>query len=223
MGRFRRQLLVSHFGSRVAIVDSDMSEENHGVPTKGGSGGLIALGILLLAGAGGLVLWKTQSGGGEEVVVEEAPPAPAPKEEAAPVLDNAPPPPPTEEEIEEEEKKEEVSTAKTTKPSGPAGCSSPCNGSAPGNLQAALATRGGMARTCYNTALRRDPTIQGKMTVAVRLNPQGAVCSAAVTSNTSGDAALAACVGAKFRSAKFPAPAGGCVDVAVPLNFTSKQ
>jgi hypothetical protein len=60
------------------------------------------------------------------------------------------------------------------------------------------------------------------MTVALRLSPTGAVCGASVSSNTSGDAALAACVVSKFRSAKFPAPEGGCVDAAVPLNFTPK-
>jgi hypothetical protein len=175
----------------------------------------------MLIVAAGLVVWKMQGDGEEVVVVEEAPrPAPEPE---APILENAPPPPPTEEEVEEEQEEEKKPTAAVAKPSGPSGCGGSCNGSAPGALQGALASRGGMARTCYNAALRRDPTIEGKMTVAVRLNPTGAVCSASITSNTSGDAALAACVGAKFRSGKFPAPQGGCVDVAVPLNFTPQK
>ena len=178
--------------------------------------------MLLLAG--GLVTYKLTSSPDEpEVVEEKAPPKPAPA--PAPVLDNAPPPPPSEEEIAEEEKAntadESSKTVKSYK--GPPGCGGPCTGSAGGDLRSALATRGASARSCYNTALRRNASLEGKMTVNVRVSPQGSVCSVSIGNNSLGDAAVAACVTAQFRAAAFPAPSGGCVDTAVPLNFTSKK
>lgn len=184
---------------------------------------MIALGVIMLLAAGGLVVWKMQSKAPEPDVVEEAKPAKA-VEPPAPVLDNAPPPPPSEEEIEEEEKEEEKAAAATgpAKPQGPAGCSGSCTGSMTPALNSALGARGGMSRSCYNTALRRNAALEGKMTVGVRISPNGSVCGASVSNNSLGDPSVASCVLAKFRSAKFPAPQGGCIDTAVPLNFTKK-
>lgn len=223
MGRFRRYVLVSRFRTRLAIVGPSMSDEYHGVPSKSGSGGLVALGLVLLLAAAGLVFWKLQSGHEPEIIVEPAAPK-SDSQEEPPVFENAPPPPPTEEEVAEEDKKDTEKT--TTKPKvamGPSGCSGSCTGAPTAELTTALSTRAGSSRTCYNTALRRNATLEGKMTVAVRVSPSGSVCSASVTSNTSGDAALAACVVSKFRAAQFPAPKGGCMDAAVPLNFTPKK
>lgn len=200
-----------------------MPDSSHGIPPKGGKGGLILGGVLMLLLAGGLVAYKLISSGTEpEPIVEKvvAPPAAAP----APILDNAPPPPPTEEEVAEEEKPAEPTTSKTAKiPSGPPGCSGQCTGSAGGDLKSALAARAAGARSCYNTALRRNSTLEGKMTVGVRVSPAGSVCSVSISNNTLGDAAVAACVSAQFRASKFPPPEGGCVDTAVPLNFTSQK
>lgn len=183
---------------------------------------MIAGGIIMLLLAGGLVVWKLQSGEKEpEVITEQAPLKPT---EPAPQVaaDAAPPPPPPEEEIEEEEKKEETTT-KTAKPIGPAGCSGDCAGKMTPALQSALASRGAMARSCYNTALRNNPNLEGKMTMSVRLSPSGAVCSAYVSSNSLGDQSVAGCVSAKFRAGNFPPPDGGCINANVPLNFTAKQ
>lgn len=199
-----------------------MPDSTHGVPSKG-NGGMIALGVIMLLAAGGLVVWKMQSKASEPEVVEEAPAAKA-VEPPAPVLDNAPPPPPSEEEIEEEEKEEEKAAAATgpARPAGPAGCSGSCTGSMTPALNSALGARGGMSRSCYNTALRRNAGLEGKMTVSVRLSPNGSVCGASISNNTVGDPSIGSCVLSKFRSAKFPAPQGGCIDTAVPLNFTKK-
>ena len=199
-----------------------MPDSTHGVPSKG-NGGLIALGVIMLLLAGGLVFWKTQSSDSEpEVVEEQTPTQPAP--EAAPVLDHAPPPPPEEEEVVEEEKEEKaVAAGPSTRPSGPAGCSGTCNGQATPELRSALASRGAMARGCYNAALRTNPTLEGKLTVSVRLSPTGTVCGASSSNNTLGDASVASCAVAKFQGGKFPAPQGGCIDTAVPLNFTKAK
>jgi hypothetical protein len=177
--------------------------------------------MLLLAG--GLVVYKVSRGGQEPEVIEELVKAPAAVAAPAQVLDEAPPPPPSEEEVAAEPKAAEVDPKSVKIPAGPSGCSGPCTGSAGSDLQAALASRGASARSCYNTALRRNSNLEGKMTVNVRVNPSGTVCSVGISNNTLGDASLAGCVSGQFRSTKFPAPKGSCVDTAVPLNFTAKK
>jgi hypothetical protein len=203
------------------MPDTSAPESSHGVPPQGGNGGLIAVGVIMLFLAGGLVYWKSTAAPKEPEVVEETS---APVTEAKPQqpLDNAPPPPPDEEEEppKEEEKKPDASLQ--PRPIGPAGCSGECKGNATPELQSALASRGAMARSCYNTALRSNPNLKGRMTMSVRVSPKGSVCSAYVADNTLGDQAVASCAAAKFRAGSFPPPTGGCVNVNVPLNFTAK-
>lgn len=175
--------------------------------------------MLLLAG--GLVYWKTQSKSEPEVVEEKT--AAPPAQDAAPVFDNAPPPPPPEEEIVEEKKDDAVAAGPSTKPSGPTGCSGTCSGQVTPELSGALSSRGAMARGCYNTALRRNPTLEGKFTVNVRISPNGTVCGVSSSNDTMGDASVTSCAIAKYQGAKFPAPQGGCIDTAVPLNFTKAK
>ncbi len=203
-----------------------MPDSSHGIPPKGGNGGLIVGGIIMLLLAGGLVAYKMSSSSSEPEVIEQKVVAKAPAPEPTAVLDNAPPPPPTEEELEEEEKKTEEDESKKTVGGtykGPAGCSGQCSGSAGADLVNALSVRAAGARSCYNTALRRNANLEGKMTVNLRVSPSGAVCSTSVSNNTLGDPAVAACVKAQFRASQFPKPSGGCVDMAAPLNFTSKK
>ena len=64
--------------------------------------------------------------------------------------------------------------------------------------------------------------LQGKVVVAVKIGAQGNACGASIASDTLGDGAVSSCVLQKFRSGSFPAPAGGCVDVQVPISFTPK-
>ena len=197
-----------------------MSDSTHPALPHKGNGGLIAVGVILLLGAGGALVWKSQSKKAEPELEEITQLAPVAKEPPAPRLANAPPPPPPEEE--EEEKEKPKAQAGKTKAKGTPGCSGACNGKASAALRSALGARGAMARTCYNAALRRNPNLTGKMTMNVRISPTGSVCSASVSNNTLGDPSVASCAISKFRSSKFPAPSGGCVNTAVPLNFTKK-
>lgn len=222
MGRFRSYIPQSRAARGLAIVEA-MPDSSHPIPKKSGNGGLIVGAALMLLLAAGLVIFKLKSPAKEAEVVEERA-APKNVEPPAPVLDNAPPPPPAEEELAEAPKPEEAKDQKTIKgPAGPPGCAGACAGNAGADLRAALASRAASARSCYNTALRRNATLEGKMTVNVRVSPNGTVCSVGVSNNTLGDAAVASCVSAQFRASKFPAPEGGCVDTAVPLNFTSQK
>lgn len=195
--------------------------ESAGLPKKSNMG-LVLLGLLLLVGAGGALFWKLSQGSGEEIVEETLGQKPASDE--PPALDEAPPPPPPEEELADADKKDEPTTAASTvKSSGPAGCSGACTGTAGAELQSALRARGGQARGCYQRALRLNSTLEGKMTVALKLSPTGAVCGASISGDTLNDAAVSTCVLQNFRSGKYPAPQGGCVETAIPLNFVAKQ
>ncbi len=192
------------------------------VPKKGGNG-LILLGLLLLGGGGAAVAWKMSQTPAEPEVTEVRVEAKTPEPEP-PTLAEAPPPPPSEEELKAAEQSTVTKpSGDAPKASGPAGCSGKCEGRETSELLAALRLKGGQARGCYNRALRQNSAIEGKMTVALRLSPTGTVCSSSVQNDTVGDPAVRSCVLEMFRSGKYPAPQGGCVEAAVPLNFVTKQ
>lgn len=187
-------------------------------PPKSGSNGYIAVAAVMLVVMGGLIVWKL--GDDEPEVVEQT--TVAPPADANPVLDEAPPPPPPEEEAAPEapkppEKKEAVAGG------GPSGCAGACNGNLGADGMSALRAKGGQARGCYNRALRQDATLSGKMSLNVRISASGNVCSVQVGEDSLGDPAVTSCVTQMFRSGKFPAPEGGCVDAAVPLNFVAPK
>lgn len=199
-----------------------MSDETHGIP-QGGNGGLIATGLLFLVGAGGLVFWKLSQ---QEVVAEVVePPSPALEAQTAskPTLNDAPPPPPEEPAAEAGPLHLELPKAGTKSvPAIKDSCEGDCEGTVTPTLRSALAQRALSARNCYNTALRRDSSLQGKLTVAVRIDQTGRACSVQITESTLGDASVDACVAEKFRSGGFSAVQGDCVNVAVPINFTKE-
>src|SRR5438105_3744119 len=62
-----------------------------------------------------------------------------------------------------------------------------------------------------------------KLTVNVRVDPQGNVCSASVVEDAIHSVEVSNCVMGMFRSAKFPPPTGGCVDAKVPLSFVPRE
>lgn len=102
-------------------------------------------------------------------------------------------------------------------------CSNKCTGTASGALSSALSSRAGSARPCYEHALRGNASLQGKLMINVRLDTQGSVCAASVVQDAIHSAEVSNCVLNMFRSAKFPAPTGGCVEVNVPLSFVPRE
>jgi hypothetical protein len=200
------------------------------VPTRSLAPVVIALaGGLVLAG---LVVWRlTQSSqpapeAKKAVPAAVARPAPAPAITAAP---EPPPPPPPEE--------EPAPPAVVSIPApGPApakrdlmpkaapvkrdpNCDDPCNGRETPQLLSALGAKAGQARSCYEKALSNNSALAGRLEIAVRVSRTGAVCSASVGKDGLRDASVASCVLSRFRGGTYPQPTGGCVDVAVPLNF----
>lgn len=142
-------------------------------------------------------------------------------------LMHAVPPPPDESELEPEStvKNSGLSNMPETNPKSPKsnlapGCAGPCSGPS-ASMTSALRRRAGAARGCYQSGLRQNSMLSGKMTVGIRIAPNGKACWAKPVSNSLGDPSVTSCILQKFRAAGYPRPSS-CVEANVPLNFVSK-
>ncbi len=185
--------------------------------SKSSSSGFIAAAIVMLLLMGGLIYWKTRQGAQPPPAVTPSAPVESP---APPELEVPPPPPPP---IEELDAGKEPKTIGPAKRGSAGGCDANCNGTENPQLRSALASRGAQARGCYERVLRNNAGVEGRLLVSVTIGTQGQVCSVRVTDQGLGDVGVANCVQRMFQSGTFPAPSGGCVYAAVPLNFVQKR
>jgi hypothetical protein len=188
-----------------------------GVPS-GGNGKFILLAVLLVGAIVAVVSWKAcQKPTGPVVVYAEAGPPPGPSKNPD---EDIPPPPVVEEAGVDAGKKPNVGPVFT----GTQCDVKKCTGSSTSDIETALAFRAKQSHRCYDNALAQDPTLRGKISIAVRIGANGTTCSAGVASNELASApAVASCVVSNFRGQAFPAPKGGCVDVNIPINFVPRQ
>ncbi|HWZ92230.1 MAG TPA: AgmX/PglI C-terminal domain-containing protein [Polyangiaceae bacterium] len=193
-----------------------MSDTTPPIPKSGGNGPFILAAVVMLLLMGGLIFWKMK-GGAEAPKAQEPPPSAT---QNVPTLDEAPPPPPP--------VASDSAAPDTTKPNakklvssggGPCG---PCQGDASPAIVSALHAKGAQARSCYEHALRQNSMLAGHMSIKLTINQSGQVCNSNVASNELGDPSVANCVLQMMRGGSFPAPTKGCVEIAVPLNFTPK-
>src|SRR6187402_128522 len=196
-----------------------MPESTPPVPKSGGSGPFILAAIVMLLLMGGLIFWKMSSGG-ETAKVEAPKPTATPDQ---PQLDEPPPPPPppvasTEGSAKPDDTKAGTKKVGSTVANGSCGV---CSGEPNPALPGALGGKAGQSRACYEKALSSNATLSGRMTVSIKINQQGSVCSAQVKSDLN-NPLVENCVLQSFRAATFPAPKGGCVDASVPLYFKPK-
>ena len=98
-----------------------------------------------------------------------------------------------------------------------------CEGTAPIALQQALSGRAASARGCYERALRINATLAGKITIRVRVDSGGNVCSVVAVNDQIHSNEVTSCLIGMFKSAKVPAAVGGCTDVNIPLSFVPKE
>lgn len=75
---------------------------------------------------------------------------------------------------------------------------------------------GGIKR-CYESQLRRNPTLRGRVTVQFTVAGSGTVTSASAAESFDGD--VGSCVVGVVRRLRFPAPEGGSVTYAFPFIF----
>jgi hypothetical protein len=78
----------------------------------------------------------------------------------------------------------------------------------------------GRIRSCYDSALRHDPALQGKVTVAFTVEQSGTFSHVSVEEDTVQDAGLARCVRAAVSGIRLrEGPEGGSVDFRYPFVF----
>jgi hypothetical protein len=199
---------------------SGVAGESLRPPTKSNAGPFLVAALTMAIGIGGGLWWKLAR---DRPAASAA--APIFSASARPLVEQAPPPPPPPPlpvASSGEATRKSPTTARVAGTAIP-GCSARCTGSVTADLQSALRARAGAARSCYERALRQNETLQGRITVAVRVGAQGRACGASLVENSLGDPAVANCVVGILRSASLPAPNGGCVDVQVPMSFVGRQ
>jgi TonB family protein len=76
-------------------------------------------------------------------------------------------------------------------------------------------------RYCYESAMVRQPNVEGKLVVAFNIGPAGKVTKADAASSTTGDPKLNDCVIRRLTGWQFPRPKGG-VNVAISYPFIFK-
>jgi hypothetical protein len=74
-------------------------------------------------------------------------------------------------------------------------------------------------RACYESGLKRDPTLKGTVSDTLSIDTTGAVESATLGKGTLTDATVGACVTGVFRTLSFPEPEGGKVKVDYTLDL----
>jgi hypothetical protein len=203
-----------------------MADDDPPVIPKSNVGLPLAIGIAVLAG-GAVAFWLMRP------KVYQAPAAalsaqPASTTPTLVVKDAPPPPPPPDEPARAAAPStgsgaKSVAAAPAAAATDPGPCGASCKGHDTPELQSALRARAGQARSCYERALSTNSGLTGKLTVAARIGLEGAASCASVQEDTLGDPGVSRCVLQRFQSGTYPKPAGGCVDVAVPINFVPRQ
>ncbi len=86
-------------------------------------------------------------------------------------------------------------------------------------IQRVVRLNDGRYRACYESALRTDPSLTGRVTVKFMIDRSGAVAVAADGGSDIPDEGVRSCVVRSFLSLSFPAPENGAVSVIYPIVF----
>jgi TonB family protein len=90
----------------------------------------------------------------------------------------------------------------------------------PDVIKAEMSKRMRSLKDCYDRALKRTPTLKGKIVLAFEILESGRVSSLKVEEDSVGSAEVKACILDRAKSWHFPPPSGGSVFVSTPLVFT---
>jgi hypothetical protein len=98
------------------------------------------------------------------------------------------------------------------------GCTATVHGRLPPEaVQRVVRQSFGRFRLCYEDGLRRDPGLEGRVSVKFVIDRQGGVAMAADAGSEFRDESVVACVVRGFQALSFPQPEGGIVTVVYPL------
>jgi hypothetical protein len=87
-------------------------------------------------------------------------------------------------------------------------------------IQRVVRANFGRFRLCYENGLRKNPTLQGRVTTRFLVARDGSVAYAADGGSDVPDASVVSCVVGAFSRLSFPEPAGGTVAVEYPIAFS---
>ncbi|HEY8925547.1 MAG TPA: AgmX/PglI C-terminal domain-containing protein [Polyangia bacterium] len=93
----------------------------------------------------------------------------------------------------------------------------------PGIVAKEVRSRLGAIKACYERALKRNPNLSGKVVVHWTITAAGTVTGIDVENDTLGDSEVASCIKGLVARWRFPAPAGGSVEVSFPFVFQASQ
>ncbi len=83
-----------------------------------------------------------------------------------------------------------------------------------------LAQNHGAMKNCYERALRRDPSLRGRVMLKLVIGTNGKVSKAKVQNESLDDRAMNDCMEIHARTMVFPEPVGGAVHTNVPYSFS---
>jgi len=86
-----------------------------------------------------------------------------------------------------------------------------------GAVAAVFGRRKGAIKACYEKELRRNPSLNGRITLRFTIGTSGRITSINASQNTTGDEAIASCIISKVQDWKFDPPTGGAVTFTYPF------
>ena len=86
-----------------------------------------------------------------------------------------------------------------------------------GSVAKVFRRRQGAIRACYEKALKVSPNLEGKVTIQFTIGPAGRITSIDVTSNSTGEASIGACITQKVKGWRFDPPDNGSVTFSYPF------
>jgi TonB family protein len=104
--------------------------------------------------------------------------------------------------------------------SGPSGAAAPGVYRTNASLLAVIQRYAAGIQYCYGNELKRDPSLRGKLVVAITVDAAGRVTAADVIQDTVGSPALATCALSQIRDWRFPAIPRGVTTFQAPFVFT---
>jgi hypothetical protein len=81
----------------------------------------------------------------------------------------------------------------------------------------------GAIKACYESGLKRNPNIGGKLQLRFEISSVGKVTSAEIENDTMHDEEVASCIKSRVSTWRFPAPAGGSVQFSYPFIFQASK
>jgi hypothetical protein len=81
----------------------------------------------------------------------------------------------------------------------------------------------GAVKACYESGLKRNPNIGGKIQLRFTVSSVGKVTAASVENDTMHDDEVASCIKSRVLTWRFPAPSGGSVEFSYPFIFQASK